>query len=55
VLEQLKELRRHLASRNQIAVGGGGARLEIEGVKLPGSFREFFQWCESQPMPRPVR
>ncbi len=55
VLEQLKELRRHLASRNQIAVGGGGARLEIEGVQLPGSFRDFFHWCESQPMPRPVR
>jgi hypothetical protein len=55
VLEQLKELRRHLASRNQLAVGGGGARLEIEGVQLPRSFRDFFQWCESQPEPRSVR
>lgn len=55
VLDQLRELRRNLASRNQIAVGGGGASLQVEGVALPGSFRAFFQWCESQPLPRPVR
>jgi DNA-binding transcriptional MerR regulator len=52
VLEQVRELRRHLPSRNQLAVGGGGARMELEGVALPQSFRDFFLWCESQPLPR---
>ena len=55
VLEQVRELRRHLESRNQLAVGGGGARLELEGVAVPGSFRAFFDWCSEQPRPRASR
>lgn len=55
VLEQVRELRRHLASRNQLAVGGGGARLDIEGVAVPGSFRAFFGWCTEQPLARSAR
>lgn len=55
VLEQIRELRRHLASRNQLAVGGAGARLEIEGVAVHHDFRAFYAWCKAQPQPRPSR
>jgi DNA-binding transcriptional MerR regulator/methanogenic corrinoid protein MtbC1 len=54
-LDQVRELRRHLESRHQLAVGGGGARLDIEGVAVPGSFRAFFDWCTQQPLQRPSR
>lgn len=52
VLEQVRELRRHLTSRNQLAVGGSGARMEIEGVAVHEQFRDFFAWCQTQPQPR---
>jgi methanogenic corrinoid protein MtbC1 len=54
-LDQVRELRRHLESRHQLAVGGGGARLDIEGVAVPGSFRAFFDWCSQQPLARSTR
>ena len=52
VLEQVRELRRHLTSRNQLAVGGGGARMEMDGVSVHAQFRDFFAWCQAQPLPR---
>ncbi len=55
VLEQVRDLRRHLASRNQLSVGGAGARMELEGVAVHSDFRAFFAWCQTQPPPRPTR